>query len=101
VLNPLQFGVGDDPALVLPAAAALLRGADAAAAAPLANGVLGLAEELRDLSRRAPVLDGSPLHEEGQLRTHLVQTSEHRLEGFLKVIHGCGPFWRSVTMNRR
>ena len=61
VADALQFGVSDDPFLGSPTSAGPLLSVNAAQAAPLAHGELGLAEDLCCLFGGVPVLEGALL----------------------------------------
>ena len=57
------------------ATAAALLGTNAAQAAPLAHGELGLAKHLGNFCRAVPVLDGALLHKHVQQRVQLVKAA--------------------------
>jgi hypothetical protein len=81
-LDALQILVADDPALVFPATASLLLCTNASLPAPLAVGVLALAEDLGCLLGRVLLFDRLPLDQRLQGGLDLVKSGEHSGDNF-------------------
>jgi hypothetical protein len=83
VANPHQFLMGDHPFAGQAAAGGPLAGVDALQATPLADGELGLAEEVCNLGRRIPILHGALLDQQRDHRLQRLEAFGNRLdEGF-------------------